>query len=111
MHDYRKTSYSQEAEDLLMYKLLKETHRVSNGFYVDIGAHHPIRFSNTYLFYKMGWHGINIDPIPGMKQQFNFFRPRNINLELGISADSKPLTYYEYKEGPYNTFDTNLVAK
>jgi hypothetical protein len=24
-----------------------------NGFYVDIGAHHPKRFSNTYFFIAM----------------------------------------------------------
>ena len=24
------------------------------GFFVDVGAHHPIRFSNTFLFYKKG---------------------------------------------------------
>ena len=34
------------------------------GFYVDVGAHHPKRFSNTYFFYKQGWNGINIDAMP-----------------------------------------------
>jgi len=32
--------------------------RQSTGFYVDVGAHHPKRFSNTYFFYKKGWSGI-----------------------------------------------------
>lgn len=37
----------------------------SSGIYVDIGAHHPFRFSNTYVFYKRGWRGINVDAMPG----------------------------------------------
>ena len=55
------------------------------GFYVDIGAHHPKRFSNTYIFYQRGWRGINIDAKPGTKEVFNKLRPRDINLEVPIS--------------------------
>jgi hypothetical protein len=36
-----------------------------SGFFIDIGAHHPFRYSNTYMFYKKGWRGINIDATPG----------------------------------------------
>ena len=35
-----------------------------NGFYVDIGAFHPYRFSNTFYFYLRGWKGINVDATP-----------------------------------------------
>ena len=31
------------------------------GFYIDIGCHHPIINSHTYLLYKKGWMGINVD--------------------------------------------------
>src|SRR5690348_6482057 len=50
-------SYSQEGEDLILARLLENT---PSGLYVDIGAHHPFRFSNTRLLYERGWHGINI---------------------------------------------------
>ena len=40
-------SYSQEGEDILLYRIFEEC---KSGFYVDIGAHHPKRFSNTYFF-------------------------------------------------------------
>lgn len=53
------------------------------GFYVDVGAHHPMRFSNTYFFYRMGWSGINIDAMPGSMKEFKKYRRRDINLELG----------------------------
>ncbi len=51
-------SYGQEGEDIILLRLLDIS---KNGFYVDIGAHHPIRFSNTYALYKAGWCGLNVD--------------------------------------------------
>ena len=47
--------YPQEGEDLVAARLLGDG---DNGFYVDVGAHHPIGHSNTYLFYRRGWRGI-----------------------------------------------------
>ena len=41
------------------------------GFYIDVGAHDPVRFSNTFYFYRNGWSGINIDPLPGCMKKFN----------------------------------------
>ncbi len=38
--------------------------KLRTGFYVDVGAHHPMLYSNTYYFYKQGWSGINIDAMP-----------------------------------------------
>ena len=54
--------YSQEGEDMILGKIFSGQ---KHGFYVDVGAHHPLRFSNTYLFYLKGWRGINIDAMPG----------------------------------------------
>jgi len=51
--------YSQFGEDQILDKLLPE----KKGFFLDIGAGRPIRYSNTYLFYKRGWNGILIDPL------------------------------------------------
>jgi hypothetical protein len=41
-----KLCYAQDGEDLILDRLLEGQ---QSGFYVDIGAHHPLRFSNTYL--------------------------------------------------------------
>ena len=46
--------YSQEGEDMILSKIFGGQ---KSGFYVDVGAHHPLRFSNTYLFYLRGWGG------------------------------------------------------
>ena len=66
------------------YHFLKKNFSKSLDTFIDVGAHHPMRFSNTYLFYKKKWKGINIDPLPGSMKLFNKLRPRDINLELGV---------------------------
>ena len=48
-NSFKNNSYSQEGEDLVLQRIFSEK---KTGFYIDIGAHHPKRFSNTYFFYK-----------------------------------------------------------
>jgi FkbM family methyltransferase len=74
------------------------------GFYVDIGAHHPVRHSNTYYFYQRGWRGINIDAMPGSMEAFDRLRPEDINLEVGIAQARAALTYYRFREPAVNAF-------
>lgn len=99
-------SYSLEGEDILLDYYFGGK---KDGFYVDVGAHHPTRFSNTYRFYKKGWRGINIDAKPGSMKLFDVMRPRDINLEIGISQKPKRLTYYDFEVSPLNTFDKTLA--
>lgn len=101
------TSYSQDGEDLILDRLLR---RQRTGFYVDVGAHHPIRFSNTYLFYKRGWCGINIDAMPGSMKKFDKFRPRDINIECGVAGSAGTLMYHRFNEPALNTFDAEEAA-
>jgi hypothetical protein len=75
-----------------------------DGFFLDVGAHHQIRFSNTYKFYLYGWRGINIDATPGSMMEFNSIRPDDINLEIPISESNKDLTFYMFNESALNTF-------
>jgi len=101
--DYCYNSYSQEGEDMLLRTIFGN----KKGFYVDIGAHHPKRYSNTYYFYKIGWNGINIDAMPGSMNIFNKIRPRDINLEIAISKNNKELDYYAFNEPAFNGFLKN----
>lgn len=105
---YSTLSYSQEGEDLLLKRKFEGQ---TNGFYVDIGAHHPRRFSNTFLFYQRGWSGINIDAMPGSMDLFKQERHRDINLELGISEREQELIYYIFNEPALNTFSENEASK
>lgn len=105
---FARLTWSQEGEDLVLARLLEG---IEQGFYVDIGAHHPLRFSNTYLFYRRGWRGINVDAMPGAMQPFQKLRPRDINIELGVSAQSGALDFYIFDDPALNTFDAMLVAR
>jgi FkbM family methyltransferase len=106
-NDFTTKTYSQEGEDLILRKVFGKRNK---GFYIDIGAHHPKRFSNTYFFYKNGWNGINIEARPGSKILFDKTRPRDINLEFAISSESKELTYYMFNEPALNGFSTQNAA-
>lgn len=94
--------FGQDGEDLILNRLLDDQPR---GFYVDVGAHHPLRFSNTYLFYLRGWRGINIDAMPGSMKKFNKVRPRDINIECGVAGSAGRLRYHRFNEPALNTFD------
>jgi FkbM family methyltransferase len=104
-------SFSQEGEDIILDKIFQDINKGSDykGFFVDIGAHHPLRFSNTYKFYQNGWRGINVDPLPGIKKAFDKVRSRDINLELGISSVNSYLNYYMFRESAFNTFDLKTM--
>jgi FkbM family methyltransferase len=82
----------------------------SRGFYVDIGAHHPRRFSNTHGFYRQGWHGINIEPNPAAIQTFRTARGRDVNLQCGVGVEAARVRYYLFDEPALNTFDAEVVA-
>ncbi len=96
--------YGQDGEDLILNRLLEGQ---PIGFYVDVGAHHPVRFSNTYLFYQRGWRGINIDAMPRSMKKFKKMRSRDINIECGVAGTAGKLVYHQFNEPALNTFDAN----
>lgn len=100
-----KISYAQEAEDIFLEDYFQGR---KTGFYVDVGAHHPVRFSNTYKLYLMGWRGINIDPLPGVKEVFGQIRPRDTTLEMGVADRESVLKYFRFDEPALNGFDEKL---
>lgn len=105
---YSLKSYSQEGEDMVLRRIFEGS---NSGFYVDVGAHHPKRFSNTFFFYKNGWKGINIDAMPGSMTLFNKIRPRDINIEVPISAEKQTLTYFIFNDPALNGFSEELSLK
>jgi len=98
-------SYSQEGEDRILDRLFASA---PQGFYVDVGAHHPIRFSNTYLFYRRGWRGVNIDAMPGSMRLFDKYRSHDTNIEAGIGLEPATIPFYVFNEPALNSFDREL---
>jgi hypothetical protein len=98
--------YGQEGEDIILNHLLGKQ---ESGFFVDVGAHHPTRFSNTYTLYRRGWRGINIDATPGSMAAFAQWRPQDINIEAAVADTEQPMPFHMFKEPALNTFDAGLA--
>ncbi len=85
-------SYAQNYEDVMLHRALKD---VCKGFYIDVGAQHPVTDSVTNAFYIAGWRGINIEPVNEWYKNLQTCRPEDINLQLGVGAHKGKLDFYE----------------
>jgi len=106
---FKKKSYAMDGEDIAIQKYVKHT---NNGFYVDIGSHHPLQRSNTYLLYQTGWHGINVDINDFTLDLFNHLRPDDINIQSAISDYNGYIDFYYQKNfSQLNTTDINWAKE
>ncbi|HEX3616086.1 MAG TPA: FkbM family methyltransferase [Solirubrobacteraceae bacterium] len=74
-----------------------------DGFYVDVGAFHPFRWSNTCLLYQRGWRGLNIEPDPEALATFELHRTRDLNLQIAIANKSGEASFA--RSGEYAGID------
>jgi FkbM family methyltransferase len=100
-------SYSYDGEDRILTRIFQDR---AAGFYVDVGAHHPFRFSNTCALHQKGWRGINIDADPALMEAFAIHRPDDINLSAGVSEMDGILVLHIFDEPALNTFDEAIAA-
>lgn len=94
-------SYSQNYEDLIIEKFFNKNYV---GKYLEIGAYHPTRLSNTYRFYKKGWRGVVVEPNPEVKKIFNTIRPEDKFINAGVSNKNGNMDYYQFLIPALNTF-------
>jgi FkbM family methyltransferase len=92
-------SWSQDGEDVILSTLITRS-----STYVDVGAHHPHRFSVTHRLYEHGWSGVNIDASPGFRQLFDTERPTDINIEA-LVGEPGHATFYQFSDPAYSTID------
>ena len=95
----------------MVLKAFYEARKGYKGFFVDVGAHHPVRYSNTLYFYKKGWRGINIEPTPTAMRMFKLLRGRDINLNVGVAEKKGELTFYCFDEPALNSFSQEAALK
>jgi len=84
--------YAEFAEDVMVNRIFKN---YSDGFYLDIGAYHPIKGSLTYKLYKKGWKGMNLDISKTSIDLFDIARPKDKNINCAIGNFSGDTFYYE----------------
>jgi len=104
-------SYSQFGEDAVLISILKlyGFNQHEKGFFIDIGAGHPIRGSNTYALYRMGWEGICVDAISYNIKLHKFFRRRDVALHAFVGQE-RIVNFWEFNPYEYSTAD-NKIAK
>lgn len=106
----RKT-FSQFGEDLFIRKFFEDQNR---GKYVDLGAFHPMRLSNTYLLYKSGWSGTNVDLNPITIDLFDIARSKDKNVCCLIGEENgllKNVYYEDWSAANSLTENENLKEK
>jgi FkbM family methyltransferase len=100
-------SWSQGGEDLaLLHAIMGKR----NGIFIDIGAHHPSRFSVTRHLYQMGWSGVNVDANQELIDAFQKARPRDINLCAAVGLEPK-YTFTIFEEAAISTLDSEWRSK
>ena len=105
----KRKSYAMDGEDTAINLFNK---KLEKGFYVDIGAHHPIQRNNTHLLFKKGWEGINIDVNQFSIDLFNFLRPEDLNLQIAVSDKEGELSFfYQKKFSQLNTTDKEIAKE
>ncbi len=103
---YKRKNYSQFDEDIFLTEFFKKKKK---GKFVDLGAFHPIRYNNTYLLYRKGWNGTNIDLNQTSIDMFNIVRSRDNNKCALISNErnKKETVYFEHNFSAGNSI--NLI--
>lgn len=96
----QRLSYSQFGEDITAANLLRN---LKTGFYVDVGAFHPLRHSNTALLHIRGWQGVTVEPELQGSRAFRRFRPHAINVRAAIHNENHEVTLFKFRGGLSNT--------
>jgi FkbM family methyltransferase len=100
-------SWSQAGEDLALLNVISNQRL---GSYIDIGAHHPSRFSVTRHLYQLGWSGVNVEANPDLIKDFAKMRPRDTNLCVAVGLEPK-YSFTIFEEPALSTFDTGWRDK
>ena len=97
-------AYSHWGIDLIITKLLDSKNR---GIYLDVGCHHPFLNNHSYLLYKSGWEGINIDIDYNSIDMFNFFRKSDVNIQTAVTDHKGEVDLFFY----HNRAAKNTISK
>jgi len=79
-------SYSQSGEDLLLWEYFGAKRE---GFFVEVGANHPTKLSQTWLFEKHGWKGILVEPLAKNCELLRQNRPGSRIFQCALGASGQ----------------------
>ena len=87
-------SYAQNFEDVMLWRALKD---VQNGAYIDLGACDPVADSVSLHFYKNGWRGVHVEPVPFYAEALRRARPDEMVLERAVGHDGEEITIHAFE--------------
>jgi hypothetical protein len=101
-------SFSQSGEDVIVNFILGYLHMAANMTYLDVGAFHPTKLSNTYYFYRGGRRGVLVEPNVDMAELLRTVRPKDVTLVAGIGITDE---WHEVKSGCTSDLASKAVYK
>jgi FkbM family methyltransferase len=84
-------SYAQRYEDMHLLRVFGDQ---TGGFYIDVGAGHPVYDNVSFAFYLRGWSGITVEPNPWLAQLSQAVRPRDCRIQSLVGQKPGEATYY-----------------
>lgn len=100
-------SYAQNGEDVVLSRVFADREA---GFYVDIGACHPVEDSVTCHFYNGGWSGVNVEPDRDLYGELAQARPRDTNLCVAIGRVRGRTKFHPTGTRGHGTLDATLAS-
>lgn len=62
--------------------------KADEGWYLDIGANRPDKYSTTYWMYKSGFSGVAVDANPMFAESWGACRPRDLFFNFAVGGGS-----------------------
>jgi FkbM family methyltransferase len=106
-------SFGQCGEDEWFYRALLQRRIpwADSGFYIDLGANHPVVLSATYLLYRHGWRGLTVEPIPALCALHRKFRPSDICLNMGVGSSCEVRPFWETAPDVFSSFSDEATRQ
>ncbi len=76
------------AEEWLVRRALNA--QSSAGWFVEVGAHHPTQFSQTWHLAKVGWSGLLVEPQPAFVEKLREARPESVVEQVACGGPNTP---------------------
>ena len=84
---------------------------VEEGFYIDVGAQHPVHDSVSKAFYEKGWRGIHVEATHAYADLLRRDRPDETVIEAALSNQHGTLRFFEIPDTGLSTGDTEIAAR
>lgn len=86
-------AWSQHGEDEFLVRELSASFEC--GYYVDVGANHPAKLSNTYRLYNMGMRGVCVEPNDELCVLHQRYRPGDMVICAAVGETNGLAKFYE----------------